>query len=427
MESLNNISRESTNMESVSVSESHVSVKGVESKPTPIFGFIFFGIVGLLCFNFFLQVLAYLDTCFSKSFSEYANILYGLSNNCGQLLIIFYGSKIAFSSRIYYSAIGLAVVLIAFPVLSFITTDTTVGMTLGLLLTFGLGLFNAVIQSAGFGLAGICSSKSMEFFSVGQALSGLLGWPLSLLLNFIFSSAGYSTQSTTTGRPSQVDVAATVTSLSLAAVVTILFVPYYRFVLSKTPMVEGALKDLSTLNESSLVQHRSKINIIKDALPLAMAVWFVMFVTFVVFPSQLFAWTPSYGPYPTEFFYPCMMIYMFQVFDVVGRYAVSFLKLTPTRTKIASLSRGAILPFFYLATYNVWIFSNDITKILIMAVFAATNGFILTWCMIHGPSQVHKDERDVASYTMSFFLVNGIFFGSLASMAIGKILAATGA
>jgi hypothetical protein len=391
---------------------------------TPVFGFIFFGIVCLLCFNFFLQVQAYLDTCFSKSFSEYANILYGLSNNCGQLLLIFYGSKFAFSSRIYYSAIALALILIAFPILSLITTNTTVGMTFGLLLTFGLGLFNAVIQSAGFGLAGICSSRSMEFFSVGQALAGILAWPLSLLLNFIFSAAGYSITASAAGRPSQVDVATTMTSLSLAAVVTLLFVPYYRFVMAKTPMVQGALKDLTTLNESELVQHRTKVKIIKDTLPLAMAVWFVLFVTFTVFPSQLFAWKPSYGPYPTEFFYPCMMIYVFQVFDVVGRYLCSYLQLTPARTKIGSLSRAALIPLFYLATYNVWIFSNDVTKIIIMAVFAASNGFILTWCMIHGPSQVHKDERDVASYTMSFFLVNGIFFGSLASMAIGKILAA---
>jgi hypothetical protein len=44
--------------------------------------------------------------------------------------------------------------------------------------------------------------------------------------------------------------------------------------------------------------------------------------------------------------------------------------------------------------------------------------------MIRGPSQVHEDEKDVASYTMSFFLVNGIFCGSMTALAIDKIMAA---
>ena len=399
-----------------------------EEKPVdqPVGGFIFFGVVGLLCFNFFLQVLGYLSTCFSGDFPFYANILYGLSNNCGQLLVIFYGSRFPFSSRIYLSCTALAVILVAYPILAITSPSEKVGMSIGLFLTFGLGLFNALIQSAGFGLAGICSGKAMGYFSLGQALAGLAPWPLILILKEIYSAAGLSRTGVDSKTPSDVETACSLTALSLAAACTLLMVPYYRYGLSRTTAVKNALASLETMKHSALVQHRSTFSIIKDTLPLAMSVWFVLYVTFVVFPGEVFKWTPSFGPYPDDAFYPCMMIYVFQVFDVVGRYLPAIgLKLNNRQVKIGSLLRVCTIPLFFLASYSVSFFSNDITKIIIMAIFAASNGFVLTWCMINGPSQVHKDEMDTASYTMSFFLVNGIFFGSLTALAIQKILEAS--
>jgi hypothetical protein len=398
-----------------------LSDESIEAKPdakrahTPIVGFLFFGVVGLLCFNFFLQVLAYLDVAFSADFSTYANILYGLSNNCGQLLIIFFGSRFPFSQRIYVSAVGLALVLIAYPVVAAAVSSQSAGMGLALSLTFGLGFFNAVIQSAGFGLAGICSAKSMEFFSIGQALAGLLPWPLLLLLKVIFNACGFSNNSDS-GRLSPLAMACTLTSFLFAAVATFLFAPYYRFIMSKKPIVQQALSNLDVMKNSEMVQHRPKMKIIKDTLPLAFSVWFVLYVTFLVFPGHIFMWQSSYDM--DSNFYAGLMIYIYQVFDVVGRYLVSVWILNPKKTMIGCALRVLLVPLFFMATYKVSFFANDITRIIVMAVFAAANGLLLTWCMIFGPSQVHKDEADIASYTMSFFLVNGIFFGSLTAMGI---------
>lgn len=414
------ISRESTDVVLVQA-ESKDIIKLEKDGKQPLAGFLFFGCVGLLCFNFFLQSLVYFDTCFSKDFSQYANIIYGLSNNCGQLLVIFYGGNFPFAKRIYYSCVALAVILVAYPILAVATTDQSLGMSLGLLLTFGLGFFNAVLQSAGFGLAGICSSKTMNYFSLGQAVAGLAPFPLVLLLKTIFLAFGVNDVSSNTSRSADVDTACMMTSLAIAALVTVLMVPFYRFSLSQAPIVKKALVDLDSMKHSAVIQHRPKMQIIKDTLPLAISVWFVLYVTFVVFPAQALKWNPSYGPYPTSLGYVGMMIYVFQVFDVVGRYTVNAVALSPKQSTIASITRMALIPLFILATYQVSFFSNDFTRIVIMALLAATNGFVLSWCMINGPSQVHKDEMDVACYTMSFFLVNGIFFGSLTSLAISKI------
>lgn len=415
MSNFDDISREVTREESE-------CGKGIASRREPLAGFLFFGVVGLLCFNFFLQVLSYLGACYGENFGLYANILYGFSNNCGQMLVIFKGSKIPFSSRIYYSCFALAVILVAYPLLAILNPKESVGMTFGLLLTFGLGFFNAVIQSAGFGLAGICSAKTMEFFSVGQAVAGLAPWPMLQLLNLVFKSVGLSEESDESTGQSQVDIASTLTALALASSVTLLMVPYYKFYLSRSPLVKTAIENLQSVKSATAVKGRSKVQIIKDTLPLAFAVWFVLYVTFVVFPSAPLAWTPSYGPYPGKFFYAGMIIYVFQVFDVVGRYVVSIVPLTAKQTKIGSATRVLLIPMFFLATYMISFFENDISRIILMAVFAATNGFVLSWCMIHGPGQVNPDERDIASYTMSFSLVNGIFFGSLTSLAVSKIV-----
>lgn len=417
---VHDLSRETTVEESKDVLESESRRKNSIQAKTPVFGFLFFGFVGLLCFNFFIQSMQYLNKVFSTDFSTYANILYGLSNNCGQLLIIFFGPRFPFSSRIFYSAIALSIILIAYPVVAILVTDQIVGMGLGLLLTFGLGFFNAIIQSAGFGLAGICSGKSMEFFSVGQALSGLLPWPLYMLVKVIFIAFGVTDGGVPDNEWSPLVVACNMTTLAIASIVTFLFVPYYGFFLSKTPMVKLALSNLDDMKNSELVQHRSKLSIIKDALPLAVSVWFILYVTFVVFPSHVLAWKSSYGIDASLNI--SLTIYCFQCLDVVGRYMVSFWKLSPRQTKIGSAARALFIPLFFLCTFEISFFASDITKLVLMALFAATNGFILTWGMIHGPGQVHKDEADVASYTMSFFLVNGIFFGSLTAFGVDKAI-----
>ena len=418
---MHDLSREMTQMEPVSEVVIEEKTHTDEKAHTPVIGFLFFGIVGLLCFNFFLQVLFNLNAAFSTDFSTFAGIIYGFSNNCGQLLIIFFGPKFAFNHRVYYSTIGLSIVLLCYPAVAALVSSQSVGMGIGLFVTFLMGFLNAIIQSAGFGLAGICSAKAMEFFSVGQALSGLLPWPLMMLLKLIFKACGFSEVSSGTGKLSPLAMACTIASLSLAALATFSFAPYYRFRLSKAPMVEQALANLDTMKHSSLVQHRSKAKIIKDTLPLALSVWFVLYVTFVVFPDQIFLWDSSFKM--EAGFFGSLMIYVYQVFDVVGRYLVSFWRLTPGQTKIGCAARALFIPLFLLATFEVSFFASDITRMVIMALFAAANGFLLTWGMIHGPSQVHKDEADVASYTMSFFLVNGIFFGSLTSMGIKKPIA----
>jgi hypothetical protein len=251
----------------------------------------------------------------------------------------------------------------------------------------------------------------MEYFSLGQAVCGLVPWPMIIGFRAMYTAIGVS----------NIESATAFTALGFASLITLLMLPFYKYSLSQTETVRRAIANLETMKTSTVVHHRSKLDIIKSTLPLALSVWFVLYVTFVVFPSQPLKWTPSFDGYPANF-YISMIIYVFQVFDVVGRYLPAFgVNLGIKQIKIGSLGRALLIPLFYLATYKVSFFANDITRIVIMALLATTNGLVLTWPMIRGPSQVHKDEADVASYTMSFFLVNGIFFGNLTAWIVKLI------
>jgi len=155
---------------------------------TPGFGFFFFGIVGLLCFNIYLQAGNYLSNSYNPKFIVISNVLYGFANNCGQLIAIFTGSRFSFFNRIWISSVGLAVVVIGLPV--FAQTNFSRRSYVGYGFMFGLGMCNAIMQSAGFGLAGSVSVRAINWYSIGQAVSGLLGMPLILGLCYGFRQAG---------------------------------------------------------------------------------------------------------------------------------------------------------------------------------------------------------------------------------------------
>ena len=376
---------------------------------TPWFGFFYFGILGLLCFNVYLQVSSYLTKSYNPRFIEWANVLYGLSNNVGQLIAIFTGSRFSFFNRIWISSLGLALVVVGLPV--FAQTNLSIRTYLGYLFMFGLGLCNAIMQSAGFGLAGSVSTRAINWYSIGQAVSGLLGMPFIVLTKWILGLfANGNTQKYTPD-----DVSA-IAALVLSALLTLSMIPYYYFGLSRNAVVA---KTLASIEKPAVPGSSARyVESIVAVLPIAVSVWFVMFLTFLVFPNQIFKWTPSFSGYSSGLFIN-LMIFCFQLFDVVGRYlALAGLTMTPLMVLTIPPWRIVLVVAMYVCSTETWIFQYDITRFVLMALFAASNGLFISWCMILGPQQGKRENSDIASYTMSFALVNGILCGSLVGTAI---------
>ena len=394
------------------------AVPGTFAEETPVFGFIFIGIVGMLCFNFFLQVVGFLAEITRPSFIAGANTLYGLSSNLGQVIAIFAGPRMSFHSRIWISCVTIASVAIAYPLL--VNSHVPMGFLSGLLITFIMGFGNATIQSASFGLAGMVSPSALNYVSLGQSIAGVVTWPIVLILQYMFAAAGFSTTALP-GRPSKVDTASVFTGFVVVGLVTLSMIPYYLVSLSRSPAVIRATQQLKYRPSVPPAERRSVFEIIGSTLPLGLTVWIVLFTTFLVFPSVMLSWRPSYSSYPGgPGFYGSMLIYVFQVFDAVGRlFVVAGLRLSSLQVKMLAPWRFLLALMFYGAALHLPILKFDSVKIILVALFAVSNGILISWAMILGPGQARPHEADIASYIMSFFLVSGIFFGSMTALMIG--------
>ena len=387
---------------------------------TPGFGFLFFGMVGLLCFTYFIQVIGLLTSKTRPAFASASTMVYGITSNLGQLIGIFFAPRASFGSRIWISCMMLAFTAVGYPIA--INSHVPGGFYSGLGITACLGFSNAIIQSAGFGLAALVSEKAVNYLSLGQSVAGVLCWPLLLVLQYLFARAGFSNERID-GRPSMVESASVLTGFLVVAIVTLAMIPYYAFGLSDSEGVRRGLLQKTVSNSSDKNARRSTIEIVGSTMPLAITVWMNMFVTFLVFPGTLIVMEPRMPNITGEkSFDAAVLIFIFQLFDLVGKLlVVAGVRLSRAQVIILSPCRIFIAGAMFAAAGNVWVLKYDISKILLVALLGATNGLILNCAMILGPTQVPRSEADVASYVMAFFLVNGILFGSLAALLVGEM------
>ena len=94
---------------------------------------------------------------------------------------------------------------------------------------------------------------------------------------------------------------------------------------------------------------------------------------------------------------------------------------------ILSYSRIVFIATAFLVDYDVgpsWFTgqSGDWFKLLNMACFAFTNGFVSTLCAIKSPSRAPEDSKEVVGTFVGVFITLGIVTGSLVALAIGSLV-----
>jgi hypothetical protein len=385
----------------------------------PLFGFVYMGIVGLLCFNFFLLVMGYLNARIHKDFGTWATMMYSLANNVGQLVSIFCGSRYSYFTRVWVSSVGFALIMVGYPLLAIWQYRIT--LYIGVTLTMALGLFTAVFLSAGFGLASSISPAAVNYYCFGQSLAGLIGWPLIFMLEILLRYIGVNSEPSVINGTSRVDSWTTTIALCICAIFSLGIIPYFGLVMQRHPAVRSAAGQATV---GPPVPRRGVAHIIWSTLPLGMTAWIIMFVTFLVFPSTLSKWHASYEGYPGgTFFYFSLMVYVFQVADVIGRYiAILGVKMSGSQVMVLAPWRLVLVIFFYGSVFNFSFLSLDLVRFALVTMLGVTNGYLLSRAMMLGPSQVREEEADVAGYTMSFLLVNGLLFGSLSALVISRVI-----
>ncbi|KAF4695708.1 transporter [Perkinsus olseni] len=372
------------------------------------------GFVALAPWNFVLSELPYLDEKFENHFGATVPIFYGAAVNIAQLLLIWVGNKFTFAPRFDWGCIILSIFNILLAIVAMtIGNDNAVenpnlGFGLGLVCVFLLGFGHAVMESSAFGLAALCPKSCMIWVMVGEGVAGLVGWPLSMLLNWALTAGGVD----------RVSEWRCLIFFCITSLVTVIIVPMFRMITSKHPYMAEVLKIEQNRAKSSVMTRQTRrpvLAIVKDVAPMAFGAWCTLAVTFTVFPAQVVLWQSS-DPSNTGFV--SQVIYTFQVVDTIGRFIPNLgINLRPSFLMAFTVARSLFIPLFICTSLypTVVPFHYDWFKHMQMGVFALTNGASATLSMVGGPQRVPNDkaEQEVAGYTMGFALINGIFVGSI--------------
>ena len=166
------------------------------------------------------------------------------------------------------------------------------------------------------------------------------------------------------------------------------------------------------------------MELFKKIWDLDLLVIYLYIVTFALYPNasinqQVFDWSPPYSINT--------VIFVYNIFDTLGRILVG--KITPSKklNAIVILGRSFLL---FTVVFNYYCqdgleLDPTLTTILLfinMAIFASTNGIGTTLCFALAPNEVEDKYKGQAGISISFFLIIGIFLGSLVAFITNAII-----
>ena len=314
-------------------------------------------------------------------------------------------SRIPFATRWNVAAIGSALSLIGLLLCHIYTTPETLGMGFAMAVACVslTGAASGIWQACAFGLAGCLSPWYAQALMFGQGLGGVF----ASIVGTAFSSSKLGLLS----------------SFIFAAVVELAGIPILHL-MTRNPIVQeaNALKpcaptaQVTPSSSPELTRGRSSREIlVQNAWPQAVTVAAVFTVTFTVFPGVTSRLSPG-SRVP-------MLISLFQLMDVVGRFAPQWSVLRIREGSLVSFM--AALRLFFIPMFmavqrestQTWA-RNAILQFTVMMVFAFSNGYVSTLSMMLGPEQrgVSADEREPVGTMMSLSLVFGIWLGSVLAL-----------
>eukprot|EP00928_Gymnodinium_smaydae_P044915 TRINITY_DN29983_c0_g1_i1.p1 TRINITY_DN29983_c0_g1~~TRINITY_DN29983_c0_g1_i1.p1 ORF type:complete len:483 (+),score=85.30 TRINITY_DN29983_c0_g1_i1:133-1449(+) len=409
---------------------------GQDKLPTACFYYA--GISVLLGWNMVLSFSHFFDCGMfggqewgGSGFPFWCTLAYSSSNPLVQVMLASRRvlERFSFDARWCVGIVGSIVALLGLTACQVWTNDTNRDFffVVALAFTFLLGSSSAIFQSSCFALAGAISPTLMQVLMTGQGIAGVMAG----LIGYMFNST-----------PTLL-----VVSFVLTACFNLLGIPLYFFSLKRNPLVCKKLGRLgedqaetpldsppyssdslpssqahrvsspmpSPCSSQPIMRRRSSTVILKESTwPQALTVGLVFLVTFVVFPGVTTKWRPDSRV--------SSVISTFQLFDVAGRSAPMISAFQVKNGRLVSLMavlRILFVPAFMLVERGEgdWATSAFLQYALMMS-FAFSNGYVSTLSMMLGPAQsgIRIDEKEPAGALMSFFLVLGIFLGSLLAL-----------
>ncbi|CAI5681472.1 equilibrative nucleoside transporter 2 isoform X1 [Oreochromis niloticus] len=301
-----------------------------------------------------------------------------------------------------------------------------------------INMCGAVLQGSLFGMVGLFPSRYSTLFMSGQGLAGIFA-----ALAMLFSTLGKPDQSS-----AALGYFITPCVATLGTLVCYLLLPRLKFAdfylnRHQPDKVEEVLLESTEKNKKDLEangklskleenQERSSVlAVFKKIWLMALCVTCVFAVTLSVFPVITVRVKTVYvnnAEWDKVFTCVCCFI-VFNVMDLAGRttpYIVQWPSKESRWFPAAVFSRLVFIPLLMLCNVQdsklTAVFSHDCAFVVIMALFAFSNGYLASLCMAYAPQLVRCKDCEAAGSLMTFFLVLGLAVGASLSFLLGKLV-----
>eukprot|EP00033_Pygsuia_biforma_P002451 GCRY01002719.1.p1 GENE.GCRY01002719.1~~GCRY01002719.1.p1 ORF type:complete len:286 (+),score=13.48 GCRY01002719.1:415-1272(+) len=171
-------------------------------------------------------------------------------------------------------------------------------------------------------------------------------------------------------------------------------------------------EELACLLESDSENLPSTSDVVKRVFPAAFCLFYVFFVTFVLFPGMFTIIKPKSSSAWGDGWFPILLLSAFMVFDLIGRTAPKWFSFFDAKTLLfPTLLRMGFIPFVIFCV-NPRVLSVDFVPFVLISLLALSNGYLSTRAMILGPILAPPKGRGVAGIVMTLALNIGIVGGS---------------
>ncbi|XP_017268313.1 equilibrative nucleoside transporter 3 [Kryptolebias marmoratus] len=397
--------------------------------------FFLMGIGSLLPWNFFITARDYWiyklsnssdhsgqqHSDISDNFESYLSVASTVPSVLCLILNYFLVNRLSADVRILSS---LVVILLVFLVTTvFVKVDLSehnMGFFIGTLASVVIisGASNIFYGSV-FGISGYFPMKISQALISGQAMGGTL--------SAVASIVSLSVVKDVTDNALAYFLIADV--FILLCIVSYLLLPKLAY--SRHYMLAAACVGPGTMSEGQGAAAVPPLQlIIKKAWVLGLSVFYVFFISILVFPavsSGIQSVNNSNSPWTNKYFIPVTSFLVYNFADFCGRQSTAWVQVPGPTSRVLPvlvLCRSFLVPLFMFCNYqprdhlHSVLFNNDVYPVVFNCLLGLSNGYLGTLPMIYGPKVVPRELAEATGVVMSFFLMLGLAIGSAFSVLL---------
>ncbi|KAJ0438618.1 putative equilibrative nucleoside transporter, MFS transporter superfamily [Helianthus annuus] len=282
----------------------------------------------------------------------------------------------------------------------------------------GFGVADAHVQGGMVGDLAFMEPEFIQSFFAGLAASGVLTSGLRLMTKGVFDKSSNGLRK------------GTMLFLAISTFFEFLCILLYAFVFAKLPIVkhyrtkaarEGSktvASDLAAAGihtetngtagiDAKLPARLSNKELLFKNIDYALDLFLIYVLTLSIFPGFLYENT---GKHQLGSWYPLVLIAMYNVWDLIGRYIplIKSIKIESRKgLMIAILLRFLFIPAFYFTAK----YGDQGWMIMLISLLGLTNGYLTVCVMTVAPKGYTGPEANALGNILVVFLLGGIFAG----------------